>query len=863
MKRFEANPAIEGCRDYRRIVKSYNRLVRTLVAFEILWFQAWCQAIDKAKSGLSATLIVRHPEDENLYVNFDPDVFQLIREAKCLERMQVSMPIPEAARVLVLQEGKFKRMFSHLVHLLNDYDEIVGKVIPVTAMLLRPTFQDLEFHLRPGMTTLTWTSMNIDKFIDNLDGKVNRLGTLVQTVNEIIATRIERHLRLISQTVLVDIPDKAVSMSQFVDMQAEYIVGPSESLAAKNVEVERAVQDLITTVTAYPLHPSVMRISEDDVNRLQQHYNHFLYQSLLHAAKNSLTLLKKRLTSSSSEPFFELNVELVNNKIALSPSLEEIQNCVNNGAFLVLKSLRKLYDWGQDDVPAESRRSFFNQITNDFEIVRVVLLLNGSIQAAASRSADFLQAFEKHSWLWTEDATPAYEEFLATDPHIVDYEAKFSDFASVRHDLDVLPENTEAACCQLNITNLKQQVEQKANEWTTLFASKLHASVRFEMNELLEYIASMEKKMNRPVRDLLSLQYMMENLKELRDLESHHLVQIHRLEDTFEMLQQFLPEGKLSSEELDATNVLDGTYKKLSDRAEDCSQDVASSQGGFKKQLLSDVRNFKTDMKRFRDEWLSKGAMGDVEPELAIDRLGRFREGFNIRERKMQLYQGGEALFKLPVTSYAEIPTTSKDLTQCENVFSLFTDVNSSIDTWKQLTWSQVLPMVEEMLLAMEGFNGRCKRQPKRVRDYPGYQQAKENIEDFQVVLPMIQELSKESIRSRHWEKVLTMLGKMDVVPEGDIEAWLETLSFQELLDMELHKYEEEIIEVTDMADKELRIERDKADIVAKWNVEEFEFKTWKDRGVPNITAYGQMCDDLDEAVMSKEDYAFNIYPNP
>ena len=130
------------------------------------------------------------------------------------------------------------------------------------------------------------------------------------------------------------------------------------------------------------------------------------------------------------------------------------------------------------------------------------------------------------------------------------------------------------------------------------------------------------------------------------------------------------------------------------------------------------------------------------------------------------------------------------------------------------------------MIEKMEGFNGRCKRQPKRVREFPGYAQTKENIEEFQVVLPMIQELSKESIRTRHWEKVLTMLNRMDVLGESqDIEAWLETVTFQELLDMELHKFEEEIIEVTDMADKELRIENDKADIVNKWEVEEFALR--------------------------------------
>jgi dynein heavy chain len=92
----------------------------------------------------------------------------------------------------------------------------VTKVVPVTAMLLRPHFQDLELCLKPGMTTLTWMSMNIEKFLDTLDERVRRLATLVSTVNDVVATRIERHLRLISQTVLVDLPLSAVSMAEFI-----------------------------------------------------------------------------------------------------------------------------------------------------------------------------------------------------------------------------------------------------------------------------------------------------------------------------------------------------------------------------------------------------------------------------------------------------------------------------------------------------------------------------------------------------------------------------------------------------------------------------------------------------------------------
>lgn len=44
---------------------------------------------------------MRHETQKKLYVNFDLDILQLIREAKCLDRQGI--PIPENARIILLQ----------------------------------------------------------------------------------------------------------------------------------------------------------------------------------------------------------------------------------------------------------------------------------------------------------------------------------------------------------------------------------------------------------------------------------------------------------------------------------------------------------------------------------------------------------------------------------------------------------------------------------------------------------------------------------------------------------------------------------------------------------------------------------------
>lgn len=53
-----------------------------------------------------------------MYVNFDPDIFQLIKEAKCLDRIGVE--IPEAAKIVLLQEDKFKMYYNELQYVLNE-----------------------------------------------------------------------------------------------------------------------------------------------------------------------------------------------------------------------------------------------------------------------------------------------------------------------------------------------------------------------------------------------------------------------------------------------------------------------------------------------------------------------------------------------------------------------------------------------------------------------------------------------------------------------------------------------------------------------------------------------------------------------
>jgi dynein heavy chain len=174
-------------------------------------------------------------------------------------------------------------------------------------------------------------------------------------------------------------------------MQEKHIAKQSTLLQGKNLEIEFAVRDLIKTITNYKLDGHVEEVAEEEIVKLKKHYNHFMYQALLHCAKNSMNALKKRIGSRPAvshsdasslmsgagagagandaqaadvQPFFEVDIQLAAPQVVLHPSLDEIQECINRSAQAILKCFKTVRDWTTDS-DGPRNRAFFDRITKD------------------------------------------------------------------------------------------------------------------------------------------------------------------------------------------------------------------------------------------------------------------------------------------------------------------------------------------------------------------------------------------------------------------------------------------------------------------------------------------------------------------
>jgi len=137
--KFRGNSGLLASKDS----KDYNKVARTLIAFEYLWYEAWYASLEAAKEGLHATLIIRNKKNGKLFVNFDSEIFQLFREAKCLVKLGID--ISEEAKIVLLQEEAFKAYYNDLKFMLSEYERITARIIPVTSSIYP--------HSRPEAST--------------------------------------------------------------------------------------------------------------------------------------------------------------------------------------------------------------------------------------------------------------------------------------------------------------------------------------------------------------------------------------------------------------------------------------------------------------------------------------------------------------------------------------------------------------------------------------------------------------------------------------------------------------------------------------------------------------------------------------
>ena len=856
MKIFQANKStMINQKESKKIVRTYNRISRWLVEYEQLWYNAWLQSIEVARQGLNATLIVKH--DGKFFVNFDIEILSLIKEAKGMALLgSPTLPLPQAARMILIQEKKFKRVYNELSFTLREYQRVVDRVIPITRNILSQQLLELDEITKQGELSLTWTSLTIDNYIERLNNGVQKLDSIVKKVNDIITDRIQANLKTISNTLLVDIPlNVSFSLDQFISLQERHVQSQYQLINIKNKEVEQAIDDVNLTVLHHQSSVETSSNTMTAAQNLKSHFHMLLLKAILAAATRSLKLIKKRVGTRHrsggfmfiDKPFFDVNVELAADKVILHPSLEEVQKAINFTANSVLICSRTLETWNIPDAPL----SFFKEITRNREIVKLVLLLTGGIYILKTQVGDYTSSFNRHEYLWKLDREEEYNHFVSTNPPLAAFDSELKKYLAIETEIDSISIFHTIGSLSLNTTPLKNALKKVAREWRTIYAKNLHAKAQKELGLLMNEMDEWSKKLSIDVTDsLVDLKHLMETLTIIRESESEIDHRFEPVQEMYDILRNPQYETNLVTiEEFERVGELRFNWRRLRSLCERRGDQVSILQHGFKRDLMQAVQRFSTDVIVFRNDYNAHGpTVPGITPEEAMNRLKKYTRVFEDKYRKWKTLMSGEVLFGLPGHKYPELAATALELGHLEKLYSLYVHVRQRIKGYEDILWADLVKTrgFQDIEVECKVFAEQCRGLAKGLKQWTAYKELEQTINSFGLLRPLLSCLANEHVKPRHWNEL------MDITK---FQWKLDTDVFKlgNIIEANIIQHSEAVEEIALKAEKEAQVETlIKVRIQEEWEERCFVFEEWRGRGLLllNGNAITEVKETLDESQM-------------
>ena len=83
-----------------------------LVEYELIHINLWNKKIADVENSLNSTVLVKDPDTQVVYVNFDPQIHELVREIDVMGQMKIE--VPQKALEMREKRNELKEKYENL-----------------------------------------------------------------------------------------------------------------------------------------------------------------------------------------------------------------------------------------------------------------------------------------------------------------------------------------------------------------------------------------------------------------------------------------------------------------------------------------------------------------------------------------------------------------------------------------------------------------------------------------------------------------------------------------------------------------------------------------------------------------------------
>ncbi|XP_068593236.1 dynein axonemal heavy chain 5 [Cebidichthys violaceus] len=868
-----------------KVIRSYNKMAVVLLHDELLHLQGWSQAAESAPRCLSAALLVRHENSKEVLVNLDPVLLEVLQEARWMTKIGVT--VPKVVLKMTSREAEIKALYERLLELLQDFGSAVTRIPPLILPLMRPFVGRVEAALSPGLTTLSWSALNTDDFLESVSRALRDLDQVSKGATDLLECRVGRLLQTMSSCCLLVLPEDAPVSPQDLLLQTDSSVqAAAVCLNWQSQQVEKYAFQLIeelkrkmTTTETVNLEGSFLCLHPDSKQKTRcqsclpcRFYNligrlcHRNTEALVNATKSSLDALRRRLhvlkyqpssSSCSSQsapppppspppppppPLFRASIQLSIPNIVLRPSLDDVQSTVNKLVSVVLSVTKDVPLWTFSRLQykqQQAEQAAVRDAGDDIPVKPPVLRpLDRQLAEHRDVSRLVIQLSSMVSSLRAQAADTLNELSHFSTLWNQDPEEQVQAF------LQSNPSLTEFGSQMSLYSKLEVQILELPEFYAV--GSILCDTERLKLALTQEcrlwkraFGAALNRRASADMDDVFSfvdgltkrLQRPIADLEDVRGAMAA-LREVREAElgidaaiGPVEESFALLHKHELLFSDGSAERVDGLTYAwtNLGALVVQNQNTLVRIQPSMKADLLSAVQSFQIHVQSFCSEYNHRGP--GTEGVAPAEASERVQSFQAEFDQLWRNYTTYSGGEELFGLTANEYPELQRIRRELSLMSKLYALYNSVIDS--VAGYYDVLWAdldIQRITAELQDFQNRIRKLPKALKEWQAFRDLKKTIDDFTETCPLLHMMANKVMLPRHWTRLSELTAH-------SFQVESESFSLRHIMEAPLLRYKEDIEDVCISAVKERDIEDKLKDVVDEWRGHTLGFAPFRTRG--------------------------------
>uniref|UniRef100_A0A7S3HTS3 Dynein heavy chain n=1 Tax=Spumella elongata TaxID=89044 RepID=A0A7S3HTS3_9STRA len=571
----------------------------------------------------------------------------------------------------------------------------------------------------------------------------------------------------------------------------------------------------------------------------------------------------------SKTPLFQVELVLVNDRIVLEPSVEDIQVCFSQLIDKMVVALRSLNSIDKDTMSLLilEPRTLFNIGAGDplyADVDDIVRKIKHTISDRISKSMvaplALAKMYNKYSWLLKDDIQDYLDKFMDREstPTAVEYKNELDRLDLAMREISELSFKFENySLVRVSTGSIKQALYDRARQLRDYLAQIVadearqnNIAVIGQYNDILERIAV--KPANE--KQLAELRDFIETSKETVNDLKRSVVEIRK---TLQMLEAYniplsVEDMGLSWSTLEYPSKVEHSGKEVEIALEADKIRMMDRLAMQKDQFERVVENLGVEVKLHMklDDYSDR--------EKIVERINAVMDNIQDAKNKREDFNMREKVFGFPPTEYTMLDKFAEELMPVYKLWNMVSDFHNSMNDWLHGDFKELDgKVIDEMVT--DWWKTSYKLSKSLEEDLPGASACaallRAETTEFRKNMPVIQSLASKALKRRHWEALSELLGKI-IDPEDE-------LTLQDLLDLDAATNIESIQEITIAAEKEYNLERTMNAMMKEWETIEFEVKAYKESGTFVVGGVDEIITLLDDHIVKTQTMRGSPYIRP